>query len=217
MPLVEIQGLTFSYDGKLDVLSEIDFSLAEGQSLLVVGDNGSGKSTLGRLLAGILNPTAGTITVAGEKPCEVRVSKRCRVASYMGQVSHLSVLTSTIASELISFSNGTEQSALEEAYKEWANRYSLPGDTSINPRDLTTPDLWRLVLGFYAVVLQPTLLVVDEVFCPGNTQQQECAQDVLKRRRQQGKATIFLYQRRLPLPFDLTATLENCKLSFLNV
>lgn len=213
MALVQVQDLTFSYDGKAEVLFEVGFSLAEGQSLLVVGDNGSGKSTLGRLLSGIIKPTVGAITIAGEKPSEIAVSKRCRASSFMGQVSHLSVLTSTIANELISFSNGATPSIAEEAYRAWATRYSLPTDTSINPRDLTTPDLWRLVLGFYAVILQPTLLVVDEVFCPGNALQQECARDVLSRRKDQGKATVFLYQRRLPLPFDLTATLEDSKLS----
>ena len=130
MALLEVQDLTFSYDGTLDVLSKVGFSLAAGQSLLIVGDNGSGKSTLGRLLAGISNPTGGTITVDGELPAKVVAKKRCRLASYMGQVSHLSILTSTIASELISFSNGVEPLVLEEAYKEWAAQYSLPAATA---------------------------------------------------------------------------------------
>lgn len=214
MPLVEIQNLTFSYDGGTpDVLSDISLAMAEGQSLLVVGDNGSGKTTLGRLLAGLVKPTKGTITIAGDKPSEIKINKRCRLVSYMGQVSHLSVLTSSIADELVSFSRETKSLAAEETYREWAMRHSLPMDTNMNPRDLTTPDLWRLVLGLYAVVLQPSLLVVDEVFCPGGKRQQDCARDVLERRKQQGKATIFLYQRNLSLPFDVTGTLNNGKIS----
>lgn len=213
MLMVEIQKLTFSYDGTFDVLSEIGFALAEGQSLLIVGDNGSGKTTLGRVLAGMVKPTEGTITIAGETPSEVAVSKRCRLVSYMGQVGHLSVLTSSIATELVSFSHETQLSDLEEPYKEWAMRHSLPTNTNMNPRDLTTPDLWRLVLGLYAVVLQPTLLVVDEVFCPGSKRQQDCAREVLERRKQQGKATVFFYQRGLSLPFDATGILNNNKLS----
>lgn len=135
----------------------------------------------------------------------------------MGQVSHLSVLTSSIAGELASFSRAGKLVVAEEAYEEWATRHSLPTNTDMNPRDLTTPDLWRLVLGLYVIVLQPTLLVVDEVFCPGSKQQQDCARDVLERRKQQGKTTIFLYQRSLSLPFDVTGTLNNSKLTFSNI
>lgn len=213
MPLMEIQDLTFSYDGTPNVLSEIDVVMAEGQNLLIVGDNGSGKTTLGRLLAGLAKPTKGTVTIAGQTPSEVTISKRYRLVSYMGQVSHLSVLTSSIAGELASFSHETNPAAVEQAYKKWAVRHSLPINTNVNPRDLTTPDLWRLVLGLYAVILQPTLLVVDEVFCPGSKKQQDCARDVLERRKRQGKATIFLYQRSLPLLFDATGKLNNSRLT----
>lgn len=46
MSFVEIQNLTFSYNGTSDVLSEVDLAMMEGQSILIVGDNGSGKTTL---------------------------------------------------------------------------------------------------------------------------------------------------------------------------
>lgn len=213
MPLVEIQDLTFSYEGTCDILSEIGFTMEEGQSLLIVGDNGSGKTTLGRLMAGLIKPTKGRITIAGTKPSEVEVGARCRLVSYMGQVSHLSVLTSSIFDELLSFSHESEPMAAEDAYKDWARKHSLPEDTGINPRDLTTPDLWRLVVGLYAFVLQPALLVVDEVFCAGSKQQQDCARDVLEFRKRQKRATVFLYQRNLPLSFDAVVLLNNSQIS----
>jgi len=212
MPLVQVQGVTFSYEAAAQVLSEIEFSILEGQSLIIVGDNASGKSTLGRLLSGVLIPTTGVVTISDLEPFKIPVRERCRAVSLMGQVNHLSVLTSTIADEIKSFSNGAAQSIANEAYQAWATRHSLPIDTSINPRDLTSPDLWRLMLGFYAVILQPTLLVVDEIFCPGNALQIECARNILILRKKQGRATVFLYQRTLPLPFDLTAILEKSKL-----
>jgi ABC-type Mn2+/Zn2+ transport system ATPase subunit len=213
MALVEINQLTFSYDGTFNVLSEINFAMANGQSLLVIGDNGSGKTTLGRVLAGLEKPTTGTITIAGEAPGDLEVRKRCRRVSYMEQVTHLSILTSSIVGELASFSLGAQPSVAEEVYQHWALRHSLPTNTSMNPRDLTAPDLWRLVLVLYAVILQPDLLVVDEVFCPSSKRQQDCAREVLELRKHQGKATVFLYQRGLAFPFDATATLNNNKLS----
>ena len=198
MPFVDIHDLTFSYDETSTVLSSLDCEVGEGQSLLVVGDNGSGKTTLGHLLAGLLTPTNGTVRISGKNPVEVAVRERCRLTSYMGQVSHLSVVTSSIGAELRSFSRQASFHETEQHYLDWAKRHALPTDMSLNPRDLTTPDLWRLVLGFYGIILQPTLLVVDEVFCPSNKKQQGCLADLLNRRREQRLPTIVFYQRVLP-------------------
>ena len=48
------------------VLSDISFTLPNGQSLGIIGDNGAGKSTLLKLLVGTLQPTSGEIHVAGQ-------------------------------------------------------------------------------------------------------------------------------------------------------
>jgi len=46
-------------------LEEVDFTVARGEAFGVIGGNGSGKSTLLKLVAGMLKPTAGRVTVAG--------------------------------------------------------------------------------------------------------------------------------------------------------
>jgi len=52
-------------DEAISALSGIDFSVEKGEAFGVIGGNGSGKSTLLKLLAGMLRPSAGRITVAG--------------------------------------------------------------------------------------------------------------------------------------------------------
>lgn len=54
-----------SPDAAVPALSDVSFSLAQGETLGVVGANGSGKSTLLKLLAGIVRPTAGRVEVRG--------------------------------------------------------------------------------------------------------------------------------------------------------
>jgi ABC-2 type transport system ATP-binding protein len=63
-PGLVVQGLCKSY-GKEGVLRSVSFSLFPGNVLGVCGSNGAGKTTLIRLLASILTPDAGTITLFG--------------------------------------------------------------------------------------------------------------------------------------------------------
>lgn len=64
-PRVRVAGLTYEYRRGHPVLDAIEFDVRAGEVVGVLGRNGSGKTTLLRLLAGILEPTAGRIDVAG--------------------------------------------------------------------------------------------------------------------------------------------------------
>jgi zinc transport system ATP-binding protein len=65
--LVDINGLNFSY-GRHSVLSGIDLQVNPGTTLGLIGPNGGGKTTLMRLLLGVLEPTAGSVRIAGLAP-----------------------------------------------------------------------------------------------------------------------------------------------------
>jgi len=64
VPVVEARGLARRY-GAVRALAGVDLRLSAGEVLLTLGPNGAGKSTLLRTLAGLLRPTAGSVTVAG--------------------------------------------------------------------------------------------------------------------------------------------------------
>jgi len=63
--LVEARGLC-KFFGVKPVFRKLDFHVDQGQVLLVLGENGSGKSTLLRILAGLLQPSAGRLYVGAE-------------------------------------------------------------------------------------------------------------------------------------------------------
>jgi len=63
---IKLEGVTVDFDGHV-ALSNINLEL-NAKSVAVIGANGSGKSTFARLLNGLVKPTAGTITVHGNKP-----------------------------------------------------------------------------------------------------------------------------------------------------
>ncbi|WP_436532534.1 ABC transporter ATP-binding protein [Actinoplanes sp. HUAS TT8] len=64
---VVVRGLGFAYREGRTVLSDIDLTIAPGERVAVVGSTGAGKTTLAKVIAGVHEPTAGTVDVpAGE-------------------------------------------------------------------------------------------------------------------------------------------------------
>ena len=69
-PLIELTGVRKIYNtGKLsyEALRGIDLTVADGDMVAIVGPSGSGKSTIMNMITGIDRPTAGTVTVGGER------------------------------------------------------------------------------------------------------------------------------------------------------
>src|SRR5215469_14986500 len=65
-PLLEVVGLEAGYPGK-QILFGVDFVVARGEVVALLGANGSGKSTVLNTLSGFLAPSAGSIRFAGEE------------------------------------------------------------------------------------------------------------------------------------------------------
>jgi NitT/TauT family transport system ATP-binding protein len=67
-PVIEIKGAAKTYrtaDGEIESLKPLDFTIGDGEFIVVVGPSGCGKTTLLKMLAGLLPPTAGEIRVEG--------------------------------------------------------------------------------------------------------------------------------------------------------
>jgi simple sugar transport system ATP-binding protein len=63
-PLLQLRGITKEYRGNAAV-KNIDFDLLQGEIHAIVGENGAGKSTLTKIMAGVVEPTVGTMILAG--------------------------------------------------------------------------------------------------------------------------------------------------------
>ena len=68
---VETNNLSISWGG-INVLNKINLKLNEGEKLAIVGPSGSGKSTILKILAGLILPTEGELSIFGEKQTYLR-------------------------------------------------------------------------------------------------------------------------------------------------
>ncbi len=64
-PVVDFSHVTVRYEGAAPALDDVSFQLWRGERVAIVGPNGAGKSTLLKVVAGILQPSSGQVTVYG--------------------------------------------------------------------------------------------------------------------------------------------------------
>lgn len=66
-PVLSVQDLTVMY-GRTPAVDRVSFELSAGDQVAVIGPNGAGKSTLFKAIAGVIEPTRGTVRVGGSDP-----------------------------------------------------------------------------------------------------------------------------------------------------
>ncbi len=71
MPSIEVRGLSKWYGSK-KALSDVSFTVQEGEIVGIIGPNGAGKTTLIRILSCLLKPDSGEVRIFGKKPCEAK-------------------------------------------------------------------------------------------------------------------------------------------------
>jgi manganese/iron transport system ATP-binding protein len=81
-PILDVRHLNVRYNGHI-ALENITFHLHAGERVAVVGPNGAGKSTLFKVVAGVLQPSSGDVTIFGSQPgrhvCIAYIPQRSQV------------------------------------------------------------------------------------------------------------------------------------------
>ncbi len=84
---IKISGLSYGVNGKT-IVDDVGFEVKRNEFLGIVGPNGAGKSTLLRLIARIIDPTAGRIMLDGEDISGYEAKKLYRKISFLPQTSY---------------------------------------------------------------------------------------------------------------------------------
>ena len=153
-------------DGSLTILHDISFSVAEGDSLAIVGASGSGKSTLLGLLAGLDTPSTGQVSLMGKDISggdeNARAAIRAHHVGFVFQsfqlIDHLSALENVqLPLELI----GMPRAEAGAKAQVWLEKVGLGERLKHRPKTLSGGEQQRVALA-RAFVTEPDILFADE-------------------------------------------------------
>ncbi|HUV46061.1 MAG TPA: ATP-binding cassette domain-containing protein, partial [Dehalococcoidia bacterium] len=95
MPAVEVNHIVKSYADKA-VVSDLSFSVTQGEIFGLIGPNGAGKTTAIRMMMDIIKPDSGEVTILGEKLSEASKNKLGYMPEERGLYKKLRVIDSII-------------------------------------------------------------------------------------------------------------------------
>ncbi len=100
MTFIRLDNVSFYYESKRPLIDNLDLDFKKGGFTAVMGPNGSGKTTLGKLLAGILKPVAGRITIEGMDASKIGLAQIGSRIGYLFQNPELQIFSKTVYDEL---------------------------------------------------------------------------------------------------------------------
>ena len=187
MSFLSLCGLSFAYPGQTPVVEGLNLDLAAGEIHCLVGRSGCGKTTLLKLAAGLLRPTAGTVTVRGA-PLTDR-----RTVGFVFQQPTLLDWLSVRDNVLLPVTLQRQPSGTDvQAADALLAQLGLAGYSQRHPRQLSGGQQSRVALA-RALLLQPPLLLLDEPFATLDAITREDLQaDLLRLCRAQGRTALFV-------------------------
>lgn len=165
---------------EFSALDDISFQVKKGEVLGIIGKNGAGKSTLLKIIAGVLKPTAGTITLGGN------VVPMLELGS--GFDPDLSGSENIYLNGAIL---GYDKQFLEEKYEEIVRFSELEEFISMAIRNYSSGMLMRLAFSI-ATVVEPEILIVDEILSVGDEGFQAKSRERMRELMGGGTTVLFV-------------------------
>ena len=185
---VEFEGVSKSYDGRTEVVRNLNLSVQEGEFLTLLGPSGSGKTTCLMMLAGFEAPTAGTIRIDGRSVHDLPPRKRDigMVFQNYALFPHM-----TVAGNL-SFPlevRGLNPEQRRERVSKALELVRLEGLEERLPAELSGGQQQRVAIA-RALVFEPSLVLMDEPLGALDRRLREELQYEIRRIQRSLKVTI---------------------------
>ena len=169
----------FSYE-EFWALRDVSFRIQKGETFGIIGRNGSGKTTLLKILAKVLYPDRGSISMNGKVACflELGVGFQPELTAEENVYLYSSVL-------------GMSRREVNQKYEEIFDFAELRKFESMKLKNFSSGMYLRLAFST-AIHANPDTLLIDEVFAVGDEAFQKKCMDKINEFREEGKTIVFV-------------------------
>lgn len=195
---IEVKNVSFSYDGKRDVLKNISFTAEPGQTVALVGHTGSGKSSIINLLMRFYEFERGDIFIDGDS---IKSYNKNELRDKMGLVLQDPFLFYGTVSDNIRLHKEEISDSQVEAAAQFVQAHTFIEklddryEHKVVERGATLSSGQRQLIAFArTIAADPKILVLDEATANIDTETEEAIQTALERMRK-GRTTIAIAHR----------------------
>ena len=192
--LLDVDGLSKRFGG-LQAVSDLSFTVEDGEILALIGPNGAGKSTVFNLINGITPPDSGRIVfqgadITGKPPYEIARRGLARAHQIVQPLPDLSVLDNCLVGACYGRGN-LSLAAGRKVVREVADLVGLADRLALPAGQLTTAGKKRLELA-RALCALPRLLLLDEVLAGLNLTEIAGMVETIRTIRARGVAILMV-------------------------
>lgn len=194
---IEFKNVSFSYDGKRQILDDISFKVNQGETIAFVGATGSGKSSIINVFMRFYEFQSGQVLLDG---VDIRKYSKEALRKHIGLVLQEPFLYhGTIKSNIKMYQDISDETVQSAARFVDADQFiqKLPEkyDTKVTERGSSFSTGQRQLLAFARTVAsQPKILILDEATANIDSETENIVQESLKKMRQ-GRTTIAIAHR----------------------
>jgi branched-chain amino acid transport system ATP-binding protein len=195
MHLLTVENLNKAFGG-LKAVNMLDFSVASGEIVGLIGPNGSGKTTTLNLITGFLKPDAGSIVFSGNDIAGCSRNRVCRNGiARTFQINkpflELKAVQNVMVGRVYGRNATKNLKQAEEESLEILDRVGLLDKANVLAKDLTLMQRKRLELA-RALAADPTLLLLDELMAGLNPAEADDAMNTIKKIRDSGITIVIV-------------------------
>ncbi|WP_061911536.1 ABC transporter ATP-binding protein [Streptococcus cristatus] len=195
---IDFQHVSFSYDGKREILKDISFSVKQGETIAFVGSTGSGKSSIINLFLRFYEFEKGRILIDDR---DIRDYSQAELRRNIGLVLQDPFLYhGSISSNIRMYQESLSQAEVEEAARfvdahDFISQLPQGYDNPVTERGSTFSSGQRQLLAFTrTIATKPKILILDEATANIDSETEELIQHSLRKMRQ-GRTTIAIAHR----------------------
>lgn len=185
--MIEVRDLSFGYAHPDEIYKQFDWSVAGGESWVVLGPSGCGKTTLVYLLAGLRRPTAGSVRIEGSEVTAPRTSTGLILQDH-------GLLPWARARDNVALGLRIRRVPAPERdgkVRYWLERLGIDHVAEKYPGQLSGGQRQRVAIA-RTLALSPSLLLMDEPFSSLDSSTREDLQDLVVSLSEDGTMTTVL-------------------------